>query len=886
MSNLAMKVAAALTVTSLISAPAYALPANPSSGSVSQRGDTQEFEGGPIGGANVSPATGSPVCVTGAAECDTYDLTVAPANNSNSDIRVTIEWTDGTNDLDIYMVDADGLVVGASATGANPEVFVAGNLPPGDYQIQILPFAGAEIAYTGLVEHLGVAQSAVIPPVSTSGKPRVIVGVIDSAINPYHAFYYQGSSIYPDSTPNSVTPEVLAELGVRPENHVVLTRTGDIVADIEADRPFWDSVQRGELYWFVGTNVVAAALPGSGEPLLVPTTDKSPHGVGTSSAVLKANPEAVILFVETSTALANDESHDLVFLHPAVDMVSTSYGVGVPGAPIGTGLFLPEVSPFRNSHEAVVGLGKLHFSSGGNMPGFTPGRAGSGPWWSIGVSGNEEGTSEGRTTTSGNFPDFVSDFTQELARCMDCESGLADYSGTSFSTPRAAGVASRVLLEARRKLGHQGGIRTDGEQAVMAERAGNPITNWLLRRSLEQAAYVPGIDEYDPESAVLDDLGAQPFNPAAPYLQSAWGDLTADPAKGVVEAALTHLDLGLRPRQKAVEFCDFQTGIIMERKQYWDALAGTAPAVDPFIFCESSLPIYPASNDPGGNFDAAGDADGDGVSNADDNCPEDANQDQADADADGYGDACDAPPPDADGDGIIDSEDNCPVDGNADQRDTGGDGTGDACETPPQAVAQPGPGRTLVAHFEGDGGTAATPLLCSGCGSGTDGFRKYEYRYELPAGRSYDEIEFLLTHEIYAQTSLEIYGPTGDQLALAGTDSPNSTGLVEGELPRPGDEPISDGELQIVLEDPLPGLYLMVVREQTGAADAPFALDVFVSCPETGCEAAGAPRTRNTAAGSAAAPADQSGAAAGSLGGLLWLTLLSLAAVRRRIQLR
>ena len=64
MSNLAMKVAAALTVTSLISAPAYALPANPSSGSVSQRGDTQEFEGGPIGGANVSPATGSPACVT------------------------------------------------------------------------------------------------------------------------------------------------------------------------------------------------------------------------------------------------------------------------------------------------------------------------------------------------------------------------------------------------------------------------------------------------------------------------------------------------------------------------------------------------------------------------------------------------------------------------------------------------------------------------------------------------------------------------------------------------------------------------------------------------------------------------------------------------------
>ena len=668
MTNLTLRAAFGLALAALVCAPLHALPASPASGSVSQRGDTQEFSGGPIAGANVSPATGSPICVTGIAECDTYDLTVAPANGSNSDIRITIEWSDDTNDLDIYMVDADGLVVGSSATGANPEVFVAGNLPPGDYQIQILPFAGAEISYTGLVEHLGVAQTALIPPLITSGKPRVIVGVIDSAINPYHAFYYQGSSIYPDTTPNSVTPEVLAELGVKPEHHVSLTRTGDIAADIDADRAFWDNVQRGELYWFVGTNVVAAALPGSGEPLLVPTIDKSPHGVGTSSAVLKANPEAVILFVETSTALANDASHDLVFLHPAVDIITTSYGAGIPGVPIGTGLFLPEVSPFRNSYEAVVDLGKLHFSSGGNMPGFTPGRAGAGPWWSIGVSGNEEGTSEGRTTTSGNFPDFVSDFTQELARCMDCETGLADYSGTSFSTPRAAGVASRVLLEARRKLGHSGGIRTGGDQPVMVERAGNPVTNWFLRRALEQAAWIPSIEDYDPQSAVLDDLGAHPFNPLAPWLQTGWGDLTADPAKGVVEAALTHLDLAFRPRDKDVGFCDFQTAIITERKQYWDNLAGTAPESDPFVYCASSLPIFPASNDPGGNFDAAGDADTDGIPNADDNCPETPNQDQADGDGDGYGDACEAP-------GVAETR-NTPVGGSTAAGDLSGSAAG------------------------------------------------------------------------------------------------------------------------------------------------------------------------------------------------------------------
>jgi hypothetical protein len=79
------------------------------------------------------------------------------------------------------------------------------------------------------------------------------------------------------------------------------------------------------------------------------------------------------------------------------------------------------------------------------------------------------------------------------------------------------------------------------------------------------------------------------------------------------------------------------------------------------------------------------DADGDG--DACDNCPDDDNADQADADADGLGDACDACPDDADndadGDTICGNVDNCPADANADQTDSDGDGTGDACDSTP-----------------------------------------------------------------------------------------------------------------------------------------------------------------------------------------------------------
>jgi len=75
--------------------------------------------------------------------------------------------------------------------------------------------------------------------------------------------------------------------------------------------------------------------------------------------------------------------------------------------------------------------------------------------------------------------------------------------------------------------------------------------------------------------------------------------------------------------------------------------------------------------------DPSGDADGDGVTNGTDNCPETANASQADLDADSLGNVCDA---DDDGDGHADAADNCPLDANADQADNDADGAGDVCD--------------------------------------------------------------------------------------------------------------------------------------------------------------------------------------------------------------
>jgi hypothetical protein len=71
------------------------------------------------------------------------------------------------------------------------------------------------------------------------------------------------------------------------------------------------------------------------------------------------------------------------------------------------------------------------------------------------------------------------------------------------------------------------------------------------------------------------------------------------------------------------------------------------------------------------------DADGDGVADAADNCPDVPNTDQRDTDGDRRGDACDD---DDDGDGVADSADNCALSPNPGQLDDDFDGRGDACD--------------------------------------------------------------------------------------------------------------------------------------------------------------------------------------------------------------
>ncbi len=413
-------------------------------------------------------------------------------------------------------------------------------------------------------------------------EARVIVAVVDTSINPYHDFFYAGSPIYPDAAPASVNPAVLAELGVSPSDHISLTRSGDIEADKAADADFWNQVEHGRPYWFEGSNIVAVSFCEEAFAPLQPQSEKNPHGTGVSAAVLKANPEAVLLFVESC---AQPEPHELRYAleHPAVDMLAFSYNLGLP---------ITEAGAYRG----VVELGKLIFQAAGNYLVPVSYQGGPGSWWTIGVSGIDE-QSGGQSSTGALLPDFVAGFRDTLPFCNDCESDLVPIGGTSISTPQATGLASKVLLQARRWLAHQGGIvPSDGEHAAAMVVAGaQRITNWDLRRALEEAAYVDyGPDDYaGPELALdLPPVRALPINPLAPWLQLAWGDLSTAPEKAVAQEALGWLGFGAPSRVKQSGFCDYMAAQMRRRQAYGDLRGQVSgelvPSPNPYRFCDDS----------------------------------------------------------------------------------------------------------------------------------------------------------------------------------------------------------------------------------------------------------------------------------------------------------
>ena len=163
---------------------------------------------------------------------------------------------------------------------------------------------------------------------------------------------------------------------------------------------------------------------------------------------------------------------------------------------------------------------------------------------------------------------------------------------------------------------------------------------------------------------------------------------------------------------EALEVCGVAKRACVARDTGVSLASVQAAAGYPLFFCDvpQDEPSCVPYRDEFPDGITADDQDGDGIPDAMDNCPAVFNpvfdvpfpmyEDQPDADLDGLGDVCDPcphnegdvcegpDPNDGDGDGVANDTDNCPLDANADQADADQDGKGDACDS--CAVANPG----------------------------------------------------------------------------------------------------------------------------------------------------------------------------------------------------
>ena len=362
-----------------------------------------------------------------------------------------------------------------------------------------------------------------------------VVAPIDTGINVYHDHFSMNDS-YPQW--------LLDGLGV---NMVCdISKNGTWEERYQADKEScWDIIEAGDIVWFKGSRIIGTT-PDDNTDIPILDDPNDGHGTAVTGAVLNANPEAVIFFVEGFSDAAVLAAAN----QPLVDIITTSFGpiLSVPGPGIEDA-----------TKVAVVQNKKLHTGAADNTPSPAVQDSTAGPPWSIGVSGYAEEDDDQKETMSGSYPDIAADWTQILPNHDDID-GYHQTSGTSFATPRTAGLLSKVLVNLRSEFGDfSSGADPEIRLGLMVNGTNFSLTNDDLRGALNLSAWYPSFSTWDPLS------GTTPISPVAPCTQVGWGVVNESNVLPIIEHLNGSSPMPQRPFD--VEACMEANQAI--REAYW-----------------------------------------------------------------------------------------------------------------------------------------------------------------------------------------------------------------------------------------------------------------------------------------------------------------------------
>ena len=319
-----------------------------------------------------------------------------------------------------------------------------------------------------------------------------VVAPVDTGINVYHERFIL----------NETLPQWLLD-GLGVTMWCNLTMNGTWQERYEADAPTcWDVITATDIVYFPGTRIIGTT-PDDDTNIPILDDPADGHGTAVTGAVLDANPDAIIFFVEGFSDAAVLAAAN----QPLVDIITTSFG------PIGS---VPVPGIEDATRVGVVEKNKVHTGAADNTPSPAVQDSTAGPPWSIGVSGYAEEGDDQKETMSGSYPDIAADWTQVLPNHDDID-GYHETSGTSFATPRTAGVLSLILTQLRDLSGDMGSGASEERGGFLVNGTNLSITNSQLRDALNQSAWYPGSSTWDPTS------GTMPISPIAPCTQVGWG---------------------------------------------------------------------------------------------------------------------------------------------------------------------------------------------------------------------------------------------------------------------------------------------------------------------------------------------------------------------------